>query len=74
MDDKTMQRKLDQLVKISNELVEEARRRYGKDAQLFFEAGGDFHIMTHDDGAVRNRQNAVVMTSKGHCRLDCGIW
>lgn len=74
MDDRTAQRKLDQLVKISNELVEEAKERYGNDAQLFFEAGGTFYIMTHDDGAVRNRQDAVVMHSNGYCQLSCGIW
>lgn len=74
MDDKTVQRKLDQLTKIANELHEEAQRRYGNDAQLFFESGGTFYIMTHDDGAVRDRQDAVVMQSKSYCQMSCGIW
>ncbi|WGK63444.1 hypothetical protein QAO71_16875 (plasmid) [Halopseudomonas sp. SMJS2] len=75
MDDKTVQRKLDQLTKIANELHEEAQRRYGQEAQLFFEAEGSFHIMQRDaDGPSRERQKGVMFSSNGYCSMNCGAW
>jgi hypothetical protein len=45
MDDKTLQRKLNQMVKLGNELDAEAKRRYGPDALLFHEGDGGLLIM-----------------------------
>lgn len=45
MDDRTLQRKLDQMVRLGNELHREARRRYGDEALLFHEADGALYIM-----------------------------
>ena len=76
MTDAQVQAKLDQLVKLSNELVKEARRRYGPQGQLLYEADGGFHFMKHDesDSGISNRQTGVVMSSRGHSLMDCGAW
>lgn len=78
MDDKTVQRKLNQLAKITNELRDEAERRYGPEGTMFYEAGGSFCFMKHDrdgDGVGPNhRIDGVVMSSGIHCRMDCGGW
>jgi hypothetical protein len=75
MDDKTLQRKLSQLVKIANELDDEAKRRYGPKGNLFFESEGDFHIMTGDStGTASERQKYIKFSSHGSCRLGAGAW
>ena len=75
MDDKTIQRKLNQLRKISNELVEEAKERYGKDGQLFYECEGYFHLMDGDDmNRAHARQKYVKFQSKKPCMMGCGAW
>lgn len=75
MDDKTIQRKLNQLRKISNELVEEAKERYGKDGQLFYECEGYFHLMDGDDmNGAHARQNHSRFRSSGPSRMGCGAW
>ncbi len=75
MDDKTVQKKLDQLVKITNELAAEAKRRYGPQACIFYEAEGAFHMMEKDEcGVSRERQRGVKFSSNGYCRADCGAW
>ncbi|MDQ2077505.1 hypothetical protein [Marinimicrobium sp. ABcell2] len=79
MDDKTVQRKLNQLVKIANELDQEATRRYGRDAKLFYEAEGQFHLMAGDDSpsqgsSISSRQQHVAFSSDGVCNMDCGAW
>lgn len=74
MDDKTVQRKLNQLVKIANELDQEAKRRwlYG---QLFFEAEGGFYLMESDSGGyLSERQKGIRFSSDGHCSMGCGAW
>ncbi len=43
MTDEQVQRKLNQLVKIANELDAEAKARYGDPGNLFFEAEGTFY-------------------------------
>ena len=81
--DKQIQRKLNQLVKIANELVEEAKRRYGQGnehgkAGLFYEADGSFHLMSGDaevdDGTDSGRQSYVQFSSKGYCEMGAGAW
>jgi hypothetical protein len=75
MNDATIQRKLNQLVKIANELHTEAVRRYGDEASVFYEAEGTFHMMAHDrDGVGYNRQDGVRFSSEGYCLADCGAW
>lgn len=78
MNDKEVQRKLNQLCKIANELTEEAVRRYGNDALLFYEAEGTFHFMSYDKGAdtdnISDRQNGVILSSSDHCLMDYGAW
>lgn len=75
-----IQEKLDQLAIIANELVDEAKLRYGKDGHLFFESEGTFHLMSGDEdprsGAnhLGDRQLHVVMSSNGYCRMGCGAW
>ena len=76
MDDKTVQRKLNQLTKIINELADEAESTYGQEASIFYEAEGQFHMMAHDRmGLGYNRQDGVRFSSNG-CAIsaDCGGW
>lgn len=75
MDDKTLQRKLNNLAKLANELADEAQRRYGKTGTLFYEAEGAFHIMADDvDASSTERQKFVRASSRGHCRMGSGAW
>ena len=78
MTDSQLQQKLNQLVKLCNELQDEAESRYGDQGSLFFEAGGTFHIMDgdeHEDHAgIEARQNHIRHSSDGYCRLGAGAW
>lgn len=75
MKDEQLRRKLNQLRKITNELVDEAQRRYGPEALLFYESGGNFHIMTEDpEGSSDERQACIRFSSEGYCKMDCGSW
>jgi hypothetical protein len=75
MNDQTIQRKLNQLRKIANELGEEAVRRYGPEGNLFFEAEGFFHLMDGDEeGRCADRQAHVRFTSEGVCSMGSGAW
>lgn len=75
MTDKEIQRRLNQLTKIANELVDEAKRRYGDEAHLFFEAEGTFHIMDGDsDDGIAARVKCVRFSSDGSCRMGGGAW
>jgi hypothetical protein len=75
MDDKTVQRKLNQLAKIAEELGAEAERRYGRNGNLFYESEGTFHLMDGDShGSGRDRQKHVKFQSEPFCRMGCGAW
>jgi len=77
MNDKTVQRKLNQLAKITNELRIEAERRYGDEGKMFYEAEGQFHFMKHDrdgDGHGPHRTDGIVLSSDDYVRMDCGGW
>lgn len=75
MTDAQVQRKLNQLARISQELHDEAIRRYGHDGKMYYEAEGSFHFMSHDNGgSISERQDGVVMSSHVACLMDCGGW
>ncbi|WP_211831007.1 hypothetical protein [Kistimonas asteriae] len=75
MSDSEVQRKLNQLAKIANELAEEAERRYGEEGELYYEAEGRFNFMKHNRVDCRcRRQDGVVMVSEVHARMECGAW
>jgi len=78
MDDKTLQRKLNQLARLANELDAEAKRRYGDEGHLFFEAEGTFYIMAGDADPDREgsaeRQKFIRARSDGYCRMGTGAW
>ena len=75
MTDETVQRKLNQLRKIANELVAEAHARYGDEGMLFYECEGSFHLMDGDENSgVLERQEHIQFSSTGVCRLGCGAW
>jgi hypothetical protein len=71
MDKKTLQAKLDEFVKLGNELDAEAKRKYGPNGFLFHEADGGVHIMSGDDisGGSAKRQKYVKMSKWG-----AGAW
>jgi hypothetical protein len=77
MNDQTLQRKLNQLAKLANEIDDEAKRRYGAIGFLFFEADGTFYIMdgdARDCESVAERQKHICMHSAGYCRMGAGAW
>jgi hypothetical protein len=75
IDSKTLQRKLQQLVTLANELDAEAKKQFGAKGQLFYEADGTFHIMDGDPGdSAFERQKHIVMSSSGVCRMGAGAW
>ena len=74
VDDRTLRSKLNQLVKLSNELDAEAKLRWGKQAMLFFEAEGGFYLMDGDsDGGCTERQQHVRFSVFGS-RMGAGAW
>jgi len=73
MTDSQLQAKLDQLTKLTNEIDREIVRRYGREARLFYESDGFFHVMTDDTGGL-DRQQFVKMSSNKVSRLQCGSW
>ena len=76
MTNEQVQKKLNLLQKIANQLAREAKKRYGADGLLFYEADGAFHFMSHDDGAngIASRQGGIIMSSVGYTDMDCGAW
>jgi hypothetical protein len=75
MDDKTVQRRLNPLTRIINELADEAQHRYGEESSIYYEAEGPVHVMAHDRvGITFNRQDGIRFSSKGVSRADCGGW
>lgn len=73
--DKLVQSKLDQIARLSQELAEEAERRYGPRGSLFCEAGGGLHLMDGDsDGSSAERQTHIKFSAKvTHC-IGVGAW
>ena len=76
MTDEKIQRKLNQLSALANELDAEAKRRWGREAHLFFEADGAFHMMDSEAGgeSVTERQSHSKFQSQRYCRLGVGCW
>lgn len=70
--------KLDQLAALANELDAEAKRRYGPEGMLFFEAEGGFYLMdgdeTHDTATSSQRQKRIKFSSQIVCRMGAGAW
>lgn len=75
MTDREIQRKLNRLAKIANELDAEARRRYPESGSGLWYADGYFCILSGDvfEGP-RNSQNYVKFSSNTLCRMDSGSW
>jgi len=77
MTDKELQRKLNKLAKLADELDEEARVRWDA-GFLFYEAEGTFYIMSgdaHTDTAsLSDRQAYVEFKSNVFCRMGSGAW
>ncbi len=73
MDDKTFQRKLNQFVKLGNELHDAAKRRYGPNALLFHE--GDGNVMVMDSYELDDEPNDHIMhRAKGYGRWGTGAF
>ena len=70
-----IQARLNRLVELANELDDEAQRRRGPNANLFFEAKGIFHMMSGDsDKTICNPQKFIQMRNEGYCRMGAGAW
>lgn len=75
MTDAQVQSKLNQLVKLCNELQKEAKERYGPSGSLFYESEGAFHMMANDtSGRCSERQENIRFSSTKHCTLGAGAW
>lgn len=78
MNNAAVQRKLDEVSRLCNELNAEAVSRYGSDGHLFFESGGTFHIMSGDAHPDREgmaeRLEYVKFSSEGYCSMGAGAW
>ena len=75
MTDKQIQRKLNQMAKLSKELNEEALRRWsGEGAGLFFEPESGFHMMSDDEQGFGNRTKHIEFSSKTMHGGDAGAW
>lgn len=78
MDDATLQRKLNQFVKLGNELDAEAKRRFGPDGWLFAEADGTTFIMSGDANPDRetsaDRQAFIEFSATIGHRIGTGAW
>jgi len=74
MTDEELQRKLNKFVKLGNELVLEARRRYAN-GNMFHEAEGGVHIMDGDeDSGGIERQRHIRHTARGIALWGHGCW
>lgn len=75
MTDEKLQRKLNSLVRIANEVRIEATKRYGEGASLFYESSGTFHVLSNDSlGDIIERQSGIEFSSEKTCYMDCGSW
>jgi hypothetical protein len=74
MTDKEMQRKLEQLAKLANELDAAAKDRFGQQGFLFYEATGSFHIMDGDSGHFAERTKHARLSSRTLCHMGAGAW
>jgi hypothetical protein len=77
VDDATLKRKLNQMVKLSRDLDEEAKRRW-PEGWLFAEADGGLHIMSGDADPDREsmaaRQKFIEFSAPGIHRIGVGAW
>lgn len=75
MTDKQIQRKLDQLARLANELDIEARSRWPHpEASLFFEAEGHFYMMSGDVNESAGARQKFVEFSSPLCTMGSGAW
>lgn len=75
MNNDQFQTELNKLARMCNKLVAEAKKQFGEDAHLFYEAEGSFHIMSGDsNGSASNRQDFVEVSSTVNCHLGAGAW
>lgn len=69
MDDRTLQRKLNQMVRLGNELDAEAKRRWGQDGLLFHEADGGLVMMDILSEEAGSKSDHVMFAAK-----DMVLW
>jgi len=75
MTDEQIQKKLDQIQKLANELDDEAKARYGHSGNIFLDAEGGIHMMDGDeDEGIYERQSHIKFSCKGICRMGAGAW
>lgn len=72
MSDAELQRRLNELVKLTNILEKDAVRRHGRDGFLFYESEGTFYIM--DGDSAYSRQKHIKNQSSGISKLQTGAW
>jgi hypothetical protein len=75
MTNKELASKIDEFVRLGNELDSEAKRRYGKNGWLFHEADGGVYIMDGDSyGSTDDRQKHIKERSGRNARWGAGAW
>lgn len=77
MDDATIRRKMAQIVKLSRELNDEAKRRW-PDGWIFAEGDGGLHMMSGDadpdQDSISDRQEFIEFSAEKPHRLGVGAW
>lgn len=72
--DKQVQAKLDQITKLSRELVAEGERRYGARIDLFA-CDSSLYLMSGDNNAnADERRQFIKFTADGYCAISGGGW
>ena len=77
MEDTQLQRKLDQMLKLGNEIDQEAKRRYGEEGLLFHEADGSLLVMKRlksDFGDQFDNNEQIMFSAKGVVEWGCGAF
>ncbi len=72
MTDAVVKRKMNQMANLADELDEEAKRRYGPKAFLFYEGSGYFALMADD--SLMDRQKHIRLQSDTPCSMQAGAW
>ena len=66
--------KLDEFIKLGNELDAEAKRLYGRDAFLFHEADGGVYIMDGDSNKAASERQKHIRVRATCANWGAGAW
>lgn len=74
---KSLQQKIDEFVRLGNEIDAEIKKRYGREGFLFHEADGGVYAMSGDANGqdrMSDRQKFIKVWSTSNARWGAGAW